>query len=421
MLNHQPELKLLIILIGFLPIDARAQQMLTLDSCINMAEQNYPMIQKMNLIATSGEYTVENVGKGKLPRLVIAGQASYQSDVTSLPGGMGPQISKDQYKLYGEINQPLTDWSAINRRQRIAEIGGDIERQDLSIQLYQVKERVSQLYFSILLLNRQLLQTGLTLDQLKGGLYILDQGVKNGIVLKSEADLLRAEMLALEQKEIEIRSSIDGFLLMLGRFINQEIASPAHLKDPEIDHVSTEIARPELDLFSAQLRANKLQGELISADNIPKLSLFLQSGIGRPALNFLSNDLEFYYIGGLRLSWNLASLYTSGNQKEVVLINEQMIESRRETFLFNTRMTLDKQSTAIEQAESLLEKDEAIIQLRENIRETARQQLENGVITATEYKDAVIQESKARYNLEVHKIELLQAKKEYQLTTGNFN
>lgn len=400
---------------------AQGQTELTLDSCLRLAEQNYPLIKQYDLLEKATEYTVANVQKGKLPRFNIAGQASYQSAVTSLPGGSGPVISKDQYRLYGELMQPLTDLVTIEKKRQITEIQGDLERQDLSVQLYKVQEQVSEIYFSVLLFQKQLQQMAMTVDQILSGLHIIEAGVSHGTVLQSNADILKAEMLGIEQKAIEVEAARDGFLLMLSRFIGQEINTATLLTEPVINTLSNDIMRPELELFKTQVRSFQLQSELLNAENLPKFSLFFQGGVGRPALNFLSNDFELYYIGGLRLSWNVSNFYTSSKQKDVLLLNENMVENRKETFLFNTLMNLDNRSVQIKKAEQLIDKDQEIIALRESIRETAKEQLENGVITANDYNDAVVNEALARENLSLHQIELLKTKKLYQLTTGNIN
>ncbi len=395
-------------------------QTLTLDTCISLAERNYPLIKKYDLLEQSIEYSVENVGKGKLPRFNVVGQATYQSEVTSLPGGAGPVLSKDQYRLYGEIVQPLTDLAAIEKQKQLAENKGELEKQELEVDLYSIKDRVSEIYLAILLLQNQHKVLLLTKESLSSGLNTMEAGVKFGSVLGSQASLLKAEMLSLDQKSIELQAARDGYIQMLQRFIGREIDADILLVDPEINQAGSEINRPELAIFTTQTQHFQLQQELINVGNLPKFSLFLQSGVGRPALNFLSNDLEFYYIGGLRLHWNVAGFYTSKKEKENLLLRQDIVAAQRETFLFNTKLQLDNWEVQIHKSEQLIEKDQEIIGLRMQVRQTAQEQLEHGVINATEFKDAVINEDKARQNLAIHQIELLQVKQRFNLSTGNF-
>ncbi|MEQ8551563.1 MAG: TolC family protein [Cyclobacteriaceae bacterium] len=395
-------------------------QSISLDTCIALAERNYPLIKKYDLLEQSIEYSVDNVGKGKLPRFNVVGQATYQSEVTSLPGGAGPVISKDQYRLYGEIVQPLTDLATVEKQKQLTESRGELEKQELAVSLYAIKERVSEMYLSIILLQNQQKAVLLTKESLITGLNTLEAGVKYGSVLSSQASLLKAELLTLEQKSIELESAKHGYIQMLQRFIGKAIEPDALFKEPEITPPVREVNRPELTLFNTQTQSLQLQQELINTGNLPKFSLFVQSGVGRPALNFLSNDLEFYYIGGLRLNWDISGFYTSKKAKENLMLRQDIVNAQRETFLFNTNLQLDNWDVQIEKSTQLIEKDHEIIGLRESVRKTAQNQLENGVITAAAFKDVVKDENVARQNLAIHKIELLQVKQRYILSTGNF-
>ncbi|MEQ8878080.1 MAG: transporter, partial [Cyclobacteriaceae bacterium] len=259
----------------------------------------------------------------------------------------------------------------------------------------------------------------LTKESLITGLNTLEAGVKYGSVLSSQASLLKAELLTLEQKSIELESAKHGYIQMLKRFIGKAIEPDALFKEPEITPPVREINRPELTIFHTQTQSLQLQQELINVGNLPKFSLFVQSGVGRPALNFLSNDLEFYYIGGLRLNWDISGFYTSKKAKENLMLRQDIVNAQRETFLFNTNLQLDNWDVQIEKSTQLIEKDQEIIALRAQVTKTAQEQLEHGVITATVFKDAVKDENVARQNLAIHKIELLQVKQRYKLSTGN--
>lgn len=55
----------------------------TLDECQRAAEQNYPLIRQYDLIATTTDMTVKNIGKGWLPQIAASAQATYHSDVAA--------------------------------------------------------------------------------------------------------------------------------------------------------------------------------------------------------------------------------------------------------------------------------------------------------------------------------------------------
>jgi outer membrane protein TolC len=152
---------------------------------------------------------------------------------------------------------------------------------------------------------------------------------------------------------------------------------------------------------------------------MPKLGFFAQGGYARPGLNELSNNFAWYYIGGLKLSWNLGSLYTLKNQKRLLDINRESLDIQKETFLFNTTLTQKQQISDIDKDVELVKKDDAIIILRESVKKASAAQLENGVLSAHDYITEVNAEDQARQNRILHEMQLLQAQYNYQDTMGN--
>jgi outer membrane protein TolC len=124
---------------------------LTIDSCYAMAKRNYPLVKQYALIEKSKEYSIDNVNKSYLPQFNIAGQATYQSEVTkvpiSIPNMSISELSKDQYKLYGEVSQPITDLFTVKDQKELVKANSEIEEQKIEVELYKLKERINNLYF----------------------------------------------------------------------------------------------------------------------------------------------------------------------------------------------------------------------------------------------------------------------------------
>jgi outer membrane protein TolC len=201
--------------------------------------------------------------------------------------------------------------------------------------------------------------------------------------------------------------------------IGQELTSSASLQTPSISELSQEINRPELGLFASQKRSMMIQQEMISTKNIPQLNLFAQGGYGRPALNFLSNNFDLYYIGGLRLNWNISRFYTSSREKELLNVNQRAVDLQEETFLLNTKITLTQQQSEIAKYLKLMQTDREIITLRERVQVSASSQLEYGTITSNDFLTYINAADQARQNLALHQIQLLLAQSNYQITSGN--
>ena len=401
---------------------AQSLKVITLEECYTLSKQNYPLIKQRELILKSKEYSVQNASKGYLPQIAINGQATYQSEVTALPiklpGVDVPSLSKDQYKIYGEVNQALYDGGMIKQQKRMQEANAVVEEQKLEVELYKLKERVNQLFFGILLIDEQLTLTELIRKDIRSAMDGTEAALANGVAFKTNLDVLKAENLKLDQRSIELKSNRKVYLEMLGLYLNQSLAEETSLVRPSTKVASQTINRAELVVFENQSKNISIQSDILKAKNLPKFNVFLQGGYGRPALNFLSNKFEPYYIGGLRMNWSLTGLYTLKREKAILDINRQNIDLQKELFLFNTNFALKQQSAEVSKLQQLLTSDDEIISLRSGIKQSANAQLQNGVISSTDYLREVNAEDQARGNRVLHEIQLLIAQYAQQNTVG---
>ncbi|HEY8783921.1 MAG TPA: TolC family protein [Mucilaginibacter sp.] len=427
-LNSPKWLKSLIILLlasSLLPVAKGQSPALTIDEVYQLARKNYPLIKQHDLITKTREYSVSNAAKGYLPAFSVSGQATYQSTVTSfpftipIPGFKLPQYSKDQYKIYGEVDQVIYDGGIIKNQKQTAEANEIIQQQSLEVELYALYDRVNQLFFGALLINEQLKQNDLLKADVQNGIDKTKALVANGTAYRSSVDELEAQLLQTDQSRVELLTAKKAYLDMLALFINQPVDENTVLEKPAAPVISEAISRPELLSYDYQKKTYDLQGKLLNAQLRPKFGFFAQGGYARPGLNPLSNNFQWYYIGGIKLSWNLGSLYTLKNQKQILDIGKETLDVQKETFLFNTNLTQKQQDSDIGKYIELVKKDDAIIGLRESVKKAASAQLENGVLSAHDYLTEVNSEDQARQNRILHQMQLLQAQYTYQNTTGN--
>lgn len=394
--------------------------LLTLDTCYALARQNYPLVQQRDLITKSAGYSIDNAAKGYLPQININGQATYQSDVTQLPIQIPgvPVLSKDQYKLYAEINQPVYEGGVIRQQKKMQQVNAAVEQQKVEVELYKLRERVQQVFFGILLMDEQLKQTDLLKSDIQIGIRKTQAAIDNGTAFKSSLDLLQAELLKVSQRAIELKANKSAYTDMLGLLTGLSLGSSTQLAVPPPVVLSQEINRPELLLLDQQRKVADVQNRMLTARNMPKLNLFFQGGFGRPAFNILSNDFEAYYIGGLRLNVPLTGYYTLKNERNLLEINRKTVDVQKDVFLFNTRYALRQQNAEVAKLQELIDVDENIIRLRSSVKNTASVQLENGVITSNDYLREVNAEDAARQTKILHDLQLLMAEYTQKTTSG---
>lgn len=427
---HQLTKWLKIGLLGFLliPVNnlkAQTSSTLSLEDVYDLSRKNYPLIQQQGLISKTAALSVDNLRKGLLPQLSMLAQASYQSEVTQVripvPGVTIDPLSKDQYKLVTDLNQVIYDGGMFRSQKDLQIQNAAVETNRIEVDIYKLKERVSQLYLGILFIDEQLKQADLIKADINNGIKKVEAQVANGIAFRSNLNLLQAELLKADQRVIELQSSREGFLQALGLLIGKQLPADQQFHHPGLSNsvaVKSEILRPELQLFAAQDKMLQSQLSLIKARNTPKASFFTQGGYAKPGLNFLKNQFDFYFISGFRVNWTISSLYTSKKEKELVEINRRTVQIQKETFLLNTNSTLIQQKADLDKLSRLIQSDQQIIDLRVKVKEAAKAQLENGVITANDYLREVNAEDLARQNLIAHQLQLLQAQINFKNTSG---
>ncbi|HBX20079.1 MAG TPA: transporter, partial [Porphyromonadaceae bacterium] len=361
--------------------------------------------------------------KGYWPQVNLVGQATYQSDVTKIPISLPnieiPGLSKDQYKIYAEVTQPVTDLLTVTNNRQLAKANAAVERQKTDVDLYKLKEHINALFFGILLIDAQIKQAALKQEDIRTGLSKTRVAIENGTAFKSNADMLEAELLNADQRIIELKALRRGYADRLSLFIGLPVNETTVLEKPPAPWLSATVNRPELRLLEKQKSVLDIQDKLVTSKNLPRVSLFLQGGYGRPTLNFLDNGFGAYYIGGVRLSWNIAGLYTYKKEKKNLVLSKDMLDVQQEVFLFNTNLALKQEHAEIVKWQELMEADTDIIRLRENVKITTQKQLEYGTATANDYILQVNAEDNARQNLLLHEIQLMMVLYNYKATTGN--
>lgn len=403
-------------------INAQTTNTLTLPDCYTLARQNYPKVKQQQLIQKTKEYSVENISKGYLPQFIVNGQATYQSDVVTipfeLPGVVIPTLSKDQYKIYAEVSQNVFNGGNKKLEKRSAEADAVVSQQQLEVDLYALKKSINELFFGILLAQEQLLQNDLLKKDIELGLAKTNASIANGTALKSSGDALQADLLKTDQESIELKFASLAYRDRLSLFINRPLDENTVFQKPPSITPSQDINRPEIILYDAQNKALDVETELVNAKNLPKVDLFLQGGYGRPGLDMLNNDFATYYYGGLRVNWSLGGLYTAKREKALLNIKSKTNDIEKEVFLFNTHLTLRQQNADIHKQQDLIQSDNGIIQLRNRIKNTALAQLEYGVINSSDYLREVNAEDQARRTQLLHQMQLLMAQYDQQTTTG---
>lgn len=419
-------MKKYITLLAILPMALQAQ---TLDECQKAAEQNYPLIRQYDLIGKTTELTVANIDKGWLPQISASAQATMQSDVVSWPDqmktmmtGMGIEmkgLKKDQYRVGIDINQTVYDGGAISSQKAIALEQGKVEAAQTEVNIYNVRKRVNEMYFSLLLLNDQILLNRDLEELLAGNERKLASMVKNGTAAESDLQSLKAERLNTLQRTTELESQKRMLQTMLSTFCGIEVTA---VGKPDTRTSEGAGNRPEMRLFDSQLRLADMQEKALNSALMPKLGVFAQGFYGYPGYNMfedmMSHKWSWNGMIGARLTWNIGALYTRKNDKARLKLQRDMTETSREVFLFNNNLEQIQQNENISRYKRLMADDDEIISLRSAVRKAAESKLSHGIIDVNDLVREINAENAARLQQSMHEICMLKEIYDRQYTIG---
>ncbi len=403
-----------------------AQHNVTLEDCYNQARENYPNLKQSEIWQEITKLKKENIKTSYLPQVTLNGQATYQSDVTkvniSMPGINIPSVSKDQYKAFAEFKQSIWDGGMSEANAKLEDAILQSNLSQVEVELYKLNEQVTQAFFTALAVDKQKEVLAAQKKVLQEKLKSVESGVKNQVIEKSSALALEAEILNLDQNEIQLEAGKKTAFQMLSILTGQSIDenSVLNYNEPQLNSQNG-FLRPETELFSAQKTQLEKQNDLLTKSRNPKLFGFGQAGYGRPGLNMLNDKFDTYYLVGVGLSWNAFDWKKTSRQKEMLQMQSQMISQQEETFNQNMNLLLAQQNEQIGKLEKLLDTDSKMVTLRSEIAQTSASKLENETITTSDYIQDAQAETIAKLNSELHKVQLNEAKEKYNLIKGKTN
>ena len=424
-------MKKLVICLMMLPVMAWGQ---TLEDCQLAAEKNYPLIQQYGLIEKTTELTVANIQKGWLPQVSASAQATYQSDVVSWPdemktmmNGMGIDLKglkKDQYKVGIDVQQTIYDGGVIGSQKRIAREQGKVQAAQNDINIYNVRKRVNEMYFGLLLIDEQIKLNNDLQALLAGNESKLESMTRQGTAAESDLQSVKAERLNAVQKATELASQKQMLQRMLSTFCGIGINN---IQKPQVkvggSLPATENHRPELKALDAQIGVLNAQEKALNAALMPKVGVFAQGYFGYPGLNMFEDMMRHKWglngIIGARVTWNIGALYTRKNDKAKLQLQRDMTENSREVFLFNNNLEQIQQNENITRYQKLMADDGEIISLRSAVRKAAESKLAHGIIDVNDLLREINQENAARVQQSMHEIKMLKEIYDNKYTTNN--
>ncbi|MBL85998.1 MAG: transporter [Winogradskyella sp.] len=398
------------------------QTTISLNECYDGVIANYPLAKQRAILDSQNETELSAIKSKTLPQLNLNAQATYQSEVTEVPFpnfGIEP-LNNDQYRATLTANQLIFNGGKIKATQNLQNTAAERKKQEVDVNLYQLKQRVNQLYFSILLIEEQTALLNARKKQLQTKLTEVKSGIKYGVLLHTSDKVIEAELLKIFQQNQEAINNKSKLINSLSSLIGVPISTETEFIKPLLKmNESSELNRPELGLYQLQKQEIEQQKDILSKSLVPELNGFATGGYGNPGLNMLKNDFTSYYIVGLKLNWNVFDWNSNKKQRQALDYSKELINNQEEVFKLNTNTALNEQLKEIKTLESSIEIDEQLIDLQQEVVQTSESQLKNGVITTSQYITELTKLYEAENLFNQHKTQLELAKANYNTLKGD--
>lgn len=408
-----------------------SQKAITLMECYDLASARTALAGEKSTNADISGLREKNIAKGWLPTLDANGSFIYNSSVIDLSSALGslpvPGIADaikplphEQYKVTVDINQVLYDGGAIKRARNLERAGLKVSEKQTEADIYKLRDQVNGYFFNIMLLQRQkeLLNNYLSLIVKK--LKAMQSAVDNGVILKSDIDVLTSEKINLEQQLAENQIRKISLFKVLSDITGTEIDTSAQLVIPPVpEELTSELTRPELQLFDLKKEQLDAGIKMLDSKRMPVAFGFATLGYGNPpGSNFFKDEFAPYYIVGAGVKWNIFDWNKVRNEKQISILQQNIIDDRKNDLTDNLKRLLEMKNAEIISLSKMLESDETLINLRKKITAASESQYNNGTITATEYLNQLTTERQVILNYEIHKLNLVLARVEYMNISG---
>jgi len=401
------------------------QSSLTLGEAYDLAKSNYPLLKSVDIYKAMEEQDNDLVDQSRKPTIILKGDASLQSEAISLGEENGPiNVNVPIYRAnaYGEISYNLFDGGVSDVRKQINEINTIIQTQQIEVDLYPLKAQVNKIFSGVDLgLNLRELFF-LTEKDLLARKEVIRSGVEFGTLLESELTKLDVRLLQLENERLKIDADIRSAYSLLSVVIGNGVSTDTKLILPKnlTSVTQTNLNRPELKLFSDKKLALEAQKDLFEVMDKPNVALFGQAGLSYPNyLNFTDISLSPYAIGGIKASYKLFDKKDKTIKKQKIDLQAELIDIQEETFRHNLSIQSARYQDDFQLLTGQVDKYAQIAELQSEILSQLKVQLDNGVITSTEYLLQSNEELRARQNVKITQSRLDQKRLEYHTINGN--
>lgn len=404
-----------------LAISANAQSRLDLKAAYDLAAAADPRVAQLALEAQQTELRIRTIELERTrPSLTVEGQAQYQSQVVEIPfrapGQTPPQAPHDTLDGYVRFEQPLLDPTRDARikaeRARLAEAEARIRTA-----MYGLRQDVNEAFFTALSLQEREAQLGTAITDLEARLKETRIRVDERTALPGDAASIEATLLQRTEERAELRANRKAALLRLYELTGQQYNIDDTLVLPRLDDAfaqatrdaSTLRMRPEFAQFERGRARLEAQKALVASNEKPFVSAYGRAGVGKPGYNFLDNELNPYFIAGVRVQWKPWDWGARDRDKRAIELQQDSLDADEATLARSFERAIQSDVAMAAHLNAIRDDDDRIVALRELIQHETRVRFDEHVVTAAEYVDKQTDVLEAQLLRATHRVALAQS------------
>ncbi len=422
------------------PACLSAQDSLTLGELHAAAVAHDPRADMPALLRRASILREQDIATARRLQSGVNGQATYQSDVTalpiSLPGSAVPEPPYARFQLTLDLEQPIYDAGAVSAQRAVERARLGEATTDVATQLYRRTQEVNTALFTVLLMQERVAALDVALADLTERLREVRSRVIEGSAVSRDTSAIRAEQYRVEESRAELEANRRAALISLGALTGRsfdqtvalrvaalsipETATDALLRDPETLRAQAlqDRARPEFAAFDATRVRLDEEAAALGVATRPRVSAFVQGGVGRPGLNQLTRDTDPFYIAGVRATWHPFERGKVARREEQVRVQQRLTDLQEHVFAENVERATEADRTEITRLVEARTRDEALEAARADVERVARVQYDEGATTATAWVSARADLLDAQLQLRRHAVELEYARARLLTTLG---
>ncbi|MXV14554.1 TolC family protein [Hufsiella ginkgonis] len=328
-------------------------QVMKLKEVVNLAIENYPLIQAKRSYVNASKAAVEQTKRDYLPNVSVAAQQDYgtvngQNGPLYGFGGLGtassgPALpSQNWNSAFGALYLSNVNWDffafgRVKQRVNVARAIQERDQLDLDQELFQQKVRVSAAYLNLLAAKRLTLTQQRNLGRAVTFKNTAVVRAANGLIAGVDSSLAAAEVsnarISLNRAIEFEQEQANRLALLLGKEatdISPDTASFSRLPVKFYENrLLAENEHPLLKFYRQRVQVSESQENYFRKFYYPTFSLFgVAQGRGSGfsdhyvldqsafTRNYFTgvNPVRGNYLLGIGVSWNLTSILRSGSQ-----------------------------------------------------------------------------------------------------------